>query len=212
MLLDGFMGPLTKPQTKSLKTIVSATNRMNETISTLLNITRIESGSVAVAKKPVSLPQIAEEVISEHRLAATDKGVKLKLNRSNKPLRIISDGVVLKEILSNLLSNGIKYTPEGGTVTVVISTKGNQVILSVADTGVGIPPESQKNVFSKFFRADNVVKQETSGTGLGLYLVKGLVMELNGDVWFESEEDKGSTFYISLPLLPQSIRTQTVKK
>ena len=212
MLLDGFMGPLNKPQEKSLKTIVSATNRMNETISTLLNITRIESGSVAVARKPVDVTQIAEDVINEHRLAATEKKIKIIFSKPKQSIKIISDSVVLKEILSNLVSNGIKYTPEGGKVTMDVKTAGKQVVLSISDTGVGIPKDSSESVFTKFFRADNVIKQETSGTGLGLYLVKGLVMELGGEVWFESSEGEGSTFYVALPLMPHTIRTQTVKK
>lgn len=212
MLLDGFMGPMTKPQIKSLKTIVSATNRMNETISTLLNITRIESGSIAVTRKTVSVNQVVEEVINEHRLAALDKNITTSIEKPKDIVKIISDGAVLKEIISNLVSNGIKYTPTGGDVTVGIKTEGNQVIISVKDTGVGIPKESRQSVFTKFFRAENVVRQETSGTGLGLYLVKGLVTELGGEVWYDSIEDKGSTFYVSLPLLPQIIRTQTVKK
>lgn len=212
MLLDGFMGPMSKQQVKSLKTIVSATNRMNETISTLLNITRIESGSIAVARKTVSVNQVVEEVMNEHHLAAVDKNITTSFDKPSEAVKIISDGAVLKEIISNLVSNGIKYTPAGGTVGVEIRTKGNQAVIAVHDTGVGIPKESRDNVFTKFFRAENVVRQETSGTGLGLYLVKGLVNELGGEVWFESTEGKGSTFFVSLPLLPQTIRTQTVKK
>lgn len=212
MLLDGFMGPMTKPQIRSLKTVVSASNRMNETISTLLNITRIESGSIAVARKPVTVAQIVEEVVKEHHLSATEKDVTLHIEKPQNTIKIISDGVVLKEVVTNLVSNAIKYTPSGGKVDVKISTKGNRIIVSVSDTGVGIPTDSIDSVFTKFFRADNVIKQETSGTGLGLYLVKGLVNELGGEIWFDSIEDQGSTFYVSLPLLPKTIRTNTVKK
>lgn len=212
MLLDGFMGPMTKPQVKSLKTIVSAANRMNETISTLLNITRIESGSIAVARKPVTVANIIEEVIHENRLAVTEKKINCKLIKPQDPVKIISDGAVLKEIVANLVSNAIKYTPSGGDVSIEINTRGGQVMVAVKDSGVGIPEESKENVFTKFFRAENVIKQETSGTGLGLYLVKGLVKELGGDVWFDSAEGKGSTFYVSLPLLPHTISTQTVRK
>lgn len=81
-----------------------------------------------------------------------------------------------------------------------VPKKGNRLIVSVSDTGVGIPQESHSNIFSKFYRAENVIRQETSGIGLGLYLVKGLMDELGGKVWFKSEEDKGTIFYLSLPL------------
>ncbi len=212
MLLDGFMGPLTKAQAKSLRTIVSATGRMNDTISTLLNISRIESGSISVDKKPIIAAQLMDEVINEHQLAANDKKIKLITQHPDLELRILSDAVILKEILGNLVSNAIKYTNPNGEVRFAIKPKHNRVILSVSDTGMGIPKNSRDNVFSKFYRGDNVIRKETSGTGLGLYLVKGLVSELGGEVWFDSTEDKGSTFYVSLPLLPQTIRTQTVKK
>ncbi len=212
MLIDGFMGGLTKPQLRALQTIVSASNRMNETISTLLNITRIESGSIIVSRKPISINQIIEEVINEHRLAAKDKKISVSFNQSDKPVVIISDAVVIKEVLSNLISNGIKYTPANGKVVLALKSKGGQAVISVADSGVGIPESSKDSVFTKFFRAENVIRQETSGTGLGLYLVKGLINELGGDVWFDSSENKGSTFYISLPLLPNTISVKSVKK
>ena len=86
------------------------------------------------------------------------------------------------------------------------------VVVSVSDTGLGIPENSKDSVFTKFFRAENVVKQETSGTGLGLFLAKGLIKELGGEIWFDSEENKGSTFYVSLPMLPQIIKTKAVNK
>lgn len=212
MLLDGFMGPLSKPQAKSLKTIVSASNRMNETVSTLLNITRIESGSVIVARKPVAVVQIIEEVVDEHRLTSGDKEISVDISSPKENINLISDGVVLKEIISNLVSNALKYTPNQGQIKIVTRSKANHVIISVKDSGVGIPEESKNSVFTKFFRAENVVRQETSGTGLGLYLVKGLVNELGGDVWFDSIENEGSTFYVSLPLLPHIIKMNAVKK
>lgn len=207
MLSDGFMGQLNPRQNKSLKTIIAATNRMNETISTLLNITRIESGSVVVAKKPIAINQVIEEVIADHQLTVTDKNLSIKFSPVKDNIKIISDSVVLKEIIGNLVSNAIKYTPNGGQISVKLSTKDKTLIVAVSDTGLGIPESYKDNVFTKFFRGENVIRQETSGTGLGLYLVKGLVNELGGDVWFESTEGKGSTFYLSLPLLPQAIRT-----
>jgi PAS domain S-box-containing protein len=212
MLLDGFMGPLTKPQIKSLKTVISASNRMNETISTLLNITRIESGSIAIAKKQIAIDLLLEEIISEHHLAATDKNIEIIFTHPAEKTKLISDVVILKEIFGNLLSNAIKYTANNGKITVTIKSKGNQIIVTIKDNGLGIPLESQTNIFTKFFRADNVIKQETSGTGLGLYLVKGLVEELDGKVWFESKEKEGTTFFVSFPIFAHTIKTSIVKK
>lgn len=203
MLMEGYMGEVNDAQKKSLRTIVSAANRMNELISTLLNITRIESGNVTVTRKPVDVERLAEEVIKEHSLAANDKNIAISLVMSAKTSPTLStDPLLFKEVLSNLVSNAIKYTPDDGRVTITIKNRRYDVLFSVQDTGMGIPKYSQEQIFTKFFRAHNVVKQETSGTGLGLYLVKGLVDALGGKIWFESTEGKGTTFCVSLSKAP----------
>lgn len=200
MLLDGYMGTVNDAQRKSLRTILGAANRMNELISTLLNITRIESGTIAITPKLINIEKLAEEVNKEHDLLASDKNITLNIEtKGQPPITVRSDTLILKEVLSNLVSNGIKYTPENGSVTTLIQNRRNDVLVCVKDTGMGIPLYSQEHVFTKFFRAHNVVKQETSGTGLGLYLVKGLLDSLGGDIWFESKEGKGTSFYFTLP-------------
>lgn len=198
MLLDGYMGEVNLEQRRSLSTIVNASNRMNELISTLLNITRIESGSISVQPKLLSLRKLSEEVIKELEHTAHIRTITIKLTTAD-PFNIKTDGLITKEIISNLTSNAIKYTPDGGSVTLHLSNRKNDIVLSVKDTGLGIPKKSQDQIFTKFFRAPNVVKLETSGTGLGLYLVKGLADRLGGKVWFTSTEYVGSTFYFSLP-------------
>jgi len=200
MLLDGYMGDVNDPQRKSLRTILSAANRMNELISTLLNITRIESGSIAITPKMVNIEHLAEEVNKEHHLPASDKNISLSVTKQgSQPPIIKTDTLIVKEVLSNLVSNAIKYTHDGGSVVIHINSRTRDLMLSVEDNGLGIPKYSQEHVFTKFFRAHNVVKQETSGTGLGLYLVKGLLESIGGKIWFESREGKGTTFYITLP-------------
>lgn len=212
MLLDGYMGTINDAQRKSLRTILGAANRMNELISTLLNITRIESGTIAVTLKLINIEKLAEEVNKEHDLLAGDKEITLAIEAKGKaPVMVKSDMLILKEVLSNLVSNGIKYTPEGGSVTTIIQPRRNDVLICVRDTGMGIPLYSQEHVFTKFFRAHNVVKQETSGTGLGLYLVKGLLDSLGGNIWFESREGKGTSFFFTLPK-PVSRRSKATKK
>lgn len=200
MLVDGYMGEVTPSQKKSLRTIISATNRMNELISTLLNITRIESGTIAVTPKILQMDKISDEVLKELSLMAADKSIKLDLTRSGTgSMSIKTDSLILKEIITNLVSNAIKYTPDNGSVTINVRPRSNDVQVSVTDTGWGIPKYAQDQIFSKFFRAHNIVKRETTGTGLGLYLVKGLLDRLGGRVWFVSEEGSGTTFSFSLP-------------
>jgi PAS domain S-box-containing protein len=200
MLVDGYMGEVTPGQRKSLKTIISATNRMNELISTLLNITRIESGTIAVAPKLVYMDKLTEEVIKELTLMAENNGVTLNMECSDPDKTgIRTDSLMVKEILTNLVSNSLKYTPESGAVTVLINPRSADIHITVKDNGWGIPTYAQDQIFSKFFRAHNIVKRETTGTGLGLYLVKGLLEQLGGTIWFDSIEGKGTSFYFTLP-------------
>lgn len=200
MLLEGYMGDVVPAQKKALRTILSATNRMNELVNMLLNVTRVESGSIAVNPKRHSMQRLAEEVAKELQIPAGEKNIAMHLKLPKQPLSVKTDNLLAKEVLINLVNNAVKYTPEGGEVTITLTKKNDQAIFAVTDTGMGIPAHSQDHIFTKFYRAQNVVKQETTGTGLGLYLVKGLVDTLDGKVWFKSTEHKGSTFYFSLPV------------
>jgi PAS domain S-box-containing protein len=199
MLIEGYMGDLVPAQKKALRTILGASNRMNELVNMLLNVTRIESGSIATNPKMHNMNRLAEECVRELQLSAAEKQINIELMLPQSHVNVRTDNLIAKEILINLVSNAIKYTPDEGTVTITLETTPDNVIFEVKDTGVGIPKYSQDHVFTKFFRAENVVKKETTGTGLGLYLVKGLVDTLGGKVWFKSVENKGSSFFFSLP-------------
>ncbi len=207
MLVDGYMGDVTPAQKKSLRTIIGATNRMNELISTLLNITRIESGTIVINSRMLRIDRAAEEVVKELSLAASEKTIDLSMTVSGKlATSVRTDNLILKEIITNLVSNAIKYTTEGGAVVITIRGRTKDVLVTVKDNGWGIPKDAHDQVFSKFFRAQNTVKRETTGTGLGLYLVKGLLDRLGGTIWFDSEEGQGTSFYFTLPKTQRTIR------
>jgi PAS domain S-box-containing protein len=200
MLADGYMGEVNDTQKKSLRTIIAATNRMNELISTLLNITRIESGTIAITPKVIEVDQLTGEVTKELSLMAADKSIELTVKSAGQRSKTVrTDPLILKEIISNLVTNAIKYTPDKGSVSLTVQAYQHTVQISVRDSGWGIPESQHEQIFSKFFRAQNIVKRETTGTGLGLYLVKGLIDAIGGEIWFKSAEGKGTTFYISLP-------------
>jgi PAS domain S-box-containing protein len=200
MLIEGYMGNLTTEQKKALHTIVDATNRMNQLNNTLLNITRIESGIITISKKVTNVTKLIEKVVREQQLAAAEKKITIRLRTAQKSLSSRTDVFIVKEIISNLISNAIKYTPEKGEITVEVEAKDKNVVCRVKDNGIGIPKQAQDQVFSKFFRASNVTSSDTTGTGLGLYLVKKLADQLGAKVWFKSEVNKGSSFYLALPL------------
>jgi PAS domain S-box-containing protein len=200
MLADGYMGDLSDSQKQTLTHIIAGADRMNALISTLLNITRIESGTIQVTPKLLRIDKLAAEIIKELSVIATDKAISLSMaTRGSGSLSVRTDSLIIKEILINLITNGIKYTPDGGEVSLLVRPRRNDVVIEVKDSGWGIPKYDQEQIFSKFFRGQNIIKRETTGTGLGLYLVKGLVEALDGSIWFTSSEQKGTTFYISLP-------------
>jgi PAS domain S-box-containing protein len=206
MLSDGYMGELNSAQKSALNTVIGASNRMNELISTLLNITRIESGTIAITPKTLQIQKIIEELMPELSLMAVSKSINLSLETRGKASGTIkSDPLIIKEIVTNLASNAIKYTPDGGEVSIILRPRRTSILVQVSDSGWGIPLESQDQVFSKFFRAQNIVKRETTGTGLGLYLVKGLVDALGGEIWFTSEEGLGTSFYFTIPRTKRAV-------
>lgn len=202
MLHDGLAGPLNDQQLEFLTTTLAATKRMNDLISTLLNITRIEAGSIAIEPCVTELAPMVHDLVKEFTPEAAQKTVELHFERSadTDNLTVHSDALLVKEVLSNLVSNAIKYTPSGGRVVIAVIEKGPHVLFSVRDTGYGIPASSQQYIFTKFFRADNIITQDVSGTGLGLFLTKTIIENLEGELWFESKEGAGSTFSFSLPI------------
>jgi PAS domain S-box-containing protein len=207
MLYEGYMGDLNESQKNSLNTVINASNRMNELISTLLNITRMESGTIAITPKPIELNLLADDVAKELSLMAATKAIKVTVQcRPKTGITVVTDSLIVKEVMSNLVSNAIKYTPEKGTVSIHVREQKNNIVVEVRDSGWGIPKFSQDQIFSKFFRAHNIVRRETTGTGLGLYLVRGLIDALGGEVWFKSQEGKGTSFYFSLPKKPRVTR------
>lgn len=198
MLSDGFVGPLTDEQQAFMDNIVFSAGRMHELISTLLNITRIEAGKIAVTPVPTDWQKLAVEINKELMPRITEKNQKLQVSISKVKL-IETDPLLLREVMANLLSNAIKYTPDGGEVEVMLATHNEEIVYSVKDSGYGIPSDQQARIFTKFFRASNVISKENIGTGLGLYMVRGIADNLGGRVWFESEENRGTTFYFALP-------------
>ncbi|HUB93833.1 MAG TPA: PAS domain-containing sensor histidine kinase [Verrucomicrobiae bacterium] len=199
MLRDGLAGGLNELQTTFVETILQSALRMNELIDTLLNIARIEAKGVEVSESTLAIDELVRQVVKDVTPSADAKHLQLYLALNDGPMTITSDAQLIKEALVNLLTNAIKYTPESGHIEIQVKRSGNNTVISIRDTGYGIPARVQKQIFTKFFRADNILLHDVSGTGLGLYLTKMIAQGLKGDLWFESIENKGSTFYLSLP-------------
>lgn len=200
MLLAGDVGKLTADQKKYLQEIYNGNQRMVDLVNALLDVSRIELGTFAIEPIPTDIKKITQSLISEMQKQIKKKNLKISESYDSKISKINVDPKLMRIILQNIISNAVKYTPEKGKVAVILTRKEPNVLIKVTDTGFGIPKAQQPHIFEKLFRADNVREKDTEGTGLGLYLVKSIVDQSGGKVWFESAENKGTTFFVQLPL------------
>ncbi len=208
LISSGVAGPVNEGQQQFLTTVLSNVERMITIVSDLTDVARIESGRLELNIRPMSFTNVITEVMRSMQAAYDAKEQNLVIETSHNMPPVMGDEVRLTQILTNLVSNAGKYSPNGSIVTLRAEGAPNHwdpdgppevLHVSVKDKGYGISPEDQRKLFTKFFRADNN-KGEAPGTGLGLNIVKQMVELGGGKVWFESEPGKGSTFHFTVPL------------
>ena len=161
----------------------------------------MDLGTFVFEPEPTDVARLVQNVVEEQRFHIDRKKIKLSTTfQASLPL-IQADPKLLSMVVQNLLSNAVKYTPEKGTIklSLVLQASKKSLLLTISDSGYGIPKNQQDRIFSKLFRADNVREKDTEGTGLGLYIAKSVIDNSGGKLWFESEENIGSTFYVELP-------------
>lgn len=202
------VGELSSKQRDYVEKILHGIGQMSELIDDLLDLGRIEAG-VGLERKPCHLGAILVEAVDGMRARAAAKGLTLRLEPAQGAAVVSGDAALLRQVVTNIVDNAIKYTPSGGVVTVGLAVRGQQAVIRVADTGIGIDRDDQVRLFEKFYRIKRRDTADIPGTGLGLAIVKSIVERHGGRVWVESELNKGSTFYVSLPLGEEPPRSES---
>lgn len=203
LLLEEKGQGLTGEQKGYIQRVYDINLRLIELVNDMLDVSHIETGrKFNLEKKPTNIVEIVNEAVKDKTPLMFERKVKvIKCEGSPEKFEILIDKNKIRQVFDNLINNAIKYSRIGGTVEIgCIEKLGDMITIFIKDNGIGIPKRQQKRVFEKFFRADNAVSTQTDGTGLGLYIARAIVEAHGGEMWFKSEEGKGSTFYFSLPL------------
>lgn len=199
MLLSGDLGEFTPKQKEYLSKLENVNKDMIELVADLLNVSRIQLGTLPIEIKETNAEILAESVFSEMGPQIEKKKLNIKKEYNDSLNNIKSDEKLLRIVIQNIISNAVKYTPEGGNITITFKEDNKNKKIIISDNGIGIPAKEQGRIFSKSFRAENARNLSNSqGTGLGLYLIKSIVESLGGNISFTSEENKGSTFTLTI--------------
>jgi signal transduction histidine kinase len=201
LLLSKFSEGLSPKQLEIFKEVEHSGEKMGRLINDLLDVARIDQGQLALSKEKMNFCEMVENAIDAQQSFAKGLNVDLKMLCNFKILEVYVDKRRISVVLDNLISNAIKYIDNNGKVEVIIENIDGFAQFCIRDNGVGIPASDQNNIFQKFFRSNNSIKNQTDGTGLGLYIAKNIVEQSGGKLWFKSIENVGSEFYFSLPLV-----------
>ncbi|HKW20606.1 MAG TPA: PAS domain-containing sensor histidine kinase [Ktedonobacterales bacterium] len=202
-------------QQEMLDEIDIATNRLTDLTDELLDVTRLQAGQLLLHPAPTDLVTLVRRVVSRIQTTTTHHQLDVSIGAArgrgtripNATMIANVDAARIEQVLTNLVTNAIKYSPAGGSIHITLARRNGpggaddkQVEIRVRDHGVGIPEHQHSLIFGRFMRADNARRAGISGTGLGLYISRGLVEQHGGQIWFESKEDNGATFFVLLPL------------
>lgn len=207
LLEDGVFGRLNEEQDQALRKMITGADTLLELVNNLLDMGRIQTGKLSLSPVPIFFPEIAEQVEASLAPLAEKKNQRLRSDLPELP-DVFADPQRLSQVLSNLVNNAIKFTPEGGTITVCAFQEGDHLRCEVVDTGIGIKREDLPRLFQRFGQLDSSLTRPSSGTGLGLSISKSLVEAQGGQIGVESKLGKGSRFWFTVPLNQLSVTSE----
>jgi signal transduction histidine kinase len=210
-IIQGYAETLNRPDAKwnrdemreGLSVIAEETQRLSRLIDDLLDVSRLQAGMPSLQMEDVALDALAERVIERFKPQTEEHELSIRFPSEFPAVR--GDPGRLEQVLDNLVSNALKYSPGGGPVVVRGRVRSNEVVVTVTDEGIGIPATEQGRIFEPFYRVDGSLRRETSGAGLGLYLAKAIVEAHGGRIWVESKPGEGSCFFFALPRKGQEV-------
>jgi len=189
--------------------IQASAKNLSALVDLLLNVSRIEEGMMKVSPVEVEIIGFVQDIIEEAAPLREEKSLTIDFVHATGMITAQTDKSLVRNIIQALLSNAIEYTPVGGKITVKLEQSPGLVLMSIQDTGIGIPESEQSNLFGRFRRASNAIQMKPGGSGLGLYIAKQAVDLLEGKIWFISREGEGSTFFVEFPLISRETKGRT---
>lgn len=200
LLADKQSAHLTTEQRSYMSEMRTAAQRMTGLLDALLQVSRLEGGSIRATQRHVDLQQFLRDIAEESKELAKDRGIALTFGASGHPVRVKTDATLLSVVMQNILSNAVKYSRTGGQITLTLQASRGHAEIIVEDSGIGIPDREQQHLFQKLFRANNVHTVDATGSGLGLYISKMVMETLGGAISLKSKENKGTVVTVRLPL------------
>ncbi len=197
MMSNGDFGKINEEQ----KNILEKTIDKNETLISFINNVLHGPAAKEHNKSLVNIEDIIEFVIDYYTQQADGKKIKVEFKKPGENLpKVMLDEEMIKIAIQNIFENALKYTPLNGKIAVFLTCDEKNIEIQIQDSGIGIPENQKDKIFSKFFRGNNAMEMNSEGSGVGLFIVKNIIEANNGKIWFESKENKGTSFYISLPI------------
>lgn len=200
LLLTKLRDGLNEKQIGKMENIAQLSQRMTRLVNDLLDVARIDQNKLILRKQNFDFAKLTRDMLAEITPIYSARHISVSLDIDKNLPEALGDMEKIKLALDNIIGNAFKYTTSGGKVDIKLFRRSNEIICEVKDNGVGIPEEQVGRVFEKFFRSDNAIKYQTEGTGLGLYISKNIIEQLEGRIWFQSIENVGSKFSFSLPI------------